>query len=97
MQAFTLRAEESSQQSERTPPLLDQGGFGGGADLRVAGLQAIRPVTYQVGVFGKTRRRWRLRRLGQRDCLAEASRDYHRESSSLHQRHRVALRDQLSP
>ena len=61
MQVFMLRAEESSQQRERTPPRLDQGGFGGCADLRVVGQEAICPVTYQGGVSGKTRLR-----LGQR-------------------------------
>ena len=61
MQVFMLRVEESSQQRERTPRPLDQGGFGGCADLRVVGQQAICPVTYQGGVSGKTRLR-----LGQR-------------------------------
>ena len=52
-----LRAEESSQQGERTPPRLDQGSFGGCADLRVVGQEAICPVIDQRGVRGKTRLR----------------------------------------
>ena len=44
-----VRAEESSQQRERTPPHLDQGGFGGCADLRVVGQEAICPVTTRAG------------------------------------------------
>ena len=61
MQVFMPRVEESSQQRQRTPRPFDQGGFGGCADLRVVGQQAICPVTYQGGVSGKTRLR-----LGQR-------------------------------
>ena len=57
MQVFMLRAEESSQHRERTPPHLDQGGLGGCADVRVVGQQAICPVTYQGGVSGNTRLR----------------------------------------
>ena len=52
-----LRAEESSQQWERTPPRLDQGSFGGCADLRVFRQEAICPVTDPGGVCGKTRLR----------------------------------------
>ena len=55
MQVFIVTGEESSQQRQRTPRPLDQGGFGGCADLRVVGQQAICPVTYQGGVSGKTR------------------------------------------
>ena len=44
MQVFMPRVEESSQQRQRTPRLFDQGGFGGCADLRVVGPQAICPV-----------------------------------------------------
>ena len=61
MQVFMLRPDESSQQRERTPPHLDQGGFGGCADLRVVVQEAIGPVLYQGWVSGKTRLR-----LGQR-------------------------------
>ena len=50
-----LRVEESSQQKERTPPQLDQGGFGVCADLWVVGQEATCPVTYNGGVAGKTR------------------------------------------
>ena len=73
MQVFMLRVEESSQQRQRTLRPLDQGGFGGCADLRVVGLQAIGPVMYQGRVSGKTRLRREQRRLGQCDRLAEAS------------------------
>ena len=69
-----LRAEQSSQQGERTPPCLDEGGLGGGADLRVAGLEAVCPVKHQGGSSGKTRLGGRQRRLGPCDCLAEAHR-----------------------
>ena len=44
MQVFMLRREESSQQRQRTRRPMDQGGFGGCADLRVVGLQASGPV-----------------------------------------------------
>src|SRR6185436_4635915 len=62
-QVFMVGVEESAQQREGTPGPLDQGGLGGCADLRVAGQQAIRPVTCQGGVSGKTsvRRKRRLR------------------------------------
>ena len=74
MEVFIVTGEESSQQRQRPLRPLDQDGFGGCADLWVAGLQAICPVIDQRGVTGKTRRRRRQRRLGQRDRLAEASR-----------------------
>ena len=37
MQVFIATVEESSQQRQRTPRPLDQGGFGGCPDLRVVG------------------------------------------------------------
>ena len=43
MQAFIVNDEESSQQWQRAPRPLDQCGFGGGADLRIVGQQAIGP------------------------------------------------------
>jgi len=55
MQAFIVSGKESSQQRERPPRPLNQGGFGSCADLRVVGQQAICPVLYQGGVLGKTR------------------------------------------
>src|SRR5262245_66325804 len=64
MQAFIATGEESSQQREGTPRPLDQGGFGGCADLRVSGQQATFPVKYQGGVSGKTRLRRKQRVLG---------------------------------
>jgi hypothetical protein len=68
-----LRAEESSQQRERTAPRLDQSGFGGCADLRVGGYEATGPVIDQGGVSGKTRLGWGQRCLGQCGGLTEAS------------------------
>ena len=44
MQVFIATVEESSQQRQRTPRPLDQGGFGDCPDLRVFGHQAICPV-----------------------------------------------------
>ena len=73
MEVFIVTGEESSQQRQRPLRPLDQGGFGGCADLRVVGQQAICPFTYQGGVSGKTRLGLRQRRLGQTDRLAEAS------------------------
>jgi len=55
MQVFIVSGKESSQQRERPPRPLDQGGFGSCADLRVVGQQAICPVLYQGWVSGKTR------------------------------------------
>jgi hypothetical protein len=49
MQAFIATVEESSQQREGTPRPLDQGGFGGCADLCVLGQKATFPVKYQGG------------------------------------------------
>ena len=57
MQVFMQRVEKSSEQRERTPRPFDQGGFGGCADLRVVGQQAIGPVTDRGGVSGRTRLR----------------------------------------
>src|SRR5262245_794391 len=64
MQVFNATVEESSQQREGTPRPLDQGGFGGCADLRVLGQQAPFPVKYQGRVSGKTRLRRKRRLLG---------------------------------
>jgi len=80
IQLFLLGVEESSQQRKRTLPPLDQGGFGGGADLGVVGEKAICPVTYQGGISGKTRLRLGQRGLGQCDRLAEAGRNDYCES-----------------
>ncbi len=55
MQVFIATVEESSQQRQRTPRPLDQGGFGGCPDLRVVGHHAICPVKHQGGVPGKIR------------------------------------------
>ena len=55
LQVFIAKVEESSQQEQRTFRSLDQGGFGGCADLRVVGLQAICPVKHRRGVRGKIR------------------------------------------
>ncbi len=90
VQVFMPSVEESSQQRQRTRRPLDQGGFGGCADLRVGGLQAIGPVTYRGGASGKTRLCRGQRRLGQRDRLAEASSKYDCESTLLQERHHVA-------
>jgi hypothetical protein len=84
MQVFALWVEESSQQRERTHRPLDEDGVGSCADLLVAGLQAICPVTYQVGVSGKTRLGRGQRRLGQRDRLAKASSKNYCESRFRH-------------
>ena len=51
MQVFMPRVEESSQQRQRTPRPFDQGGFGGCADLRVVGQQAICPVITRAGLW----------------------------------------------
>jgi hypothetical protein len=55
MQVFIRTVEESSQQRQRTPCPLDQGGFGDGPDLGVVGHQAIFPVRHPGGVAGKIR------------------------------------------
>jgi len=57
MQVVVVTREESSQQRQRTPRPFHQGGFGGCADLPVAGQQAMCPVTYQGGISGKTQLR----------------------------------------
>ena len=57
IQAFIATVEESSQQGQRTPRPLDQGGFGGGPDLRVVGHHAICPVKHR-------RSSWKVRTLG---------------------------------
>ena len=75
MQVFMLRAEQSSQQRERTASGLDEGGFGDCADLWVVGGKTTCPVKYQVWVFGKNRFRLRKRCLRDCDSLAEANRD----------------------
>ena len=51
MQVFMLEGEKSSQQRQRTPGSFDQSGFGGCADLRIVGQQAICPVTYRAGLL----------------------------------------------
>jgi hypothetical protein len=61
MKVFMLGSEESPQQRQRTLRALDQGGFGGGANLRVIGQQPICPVIDDGGVSGKTRLRRRQR------------------------------------
>ena len=61
MQVFMLEGRGIVSAKAANAAALDQGGFGGCADLRVVGQQAICPVTYQGGVSGKTRLR-----LGQR-------------------------------
>ena len=63
VQVFMPRVEEAFQQRHRTQRSLDQGGFGGGADLRVVGLQTICPFAYKSRISGKARRR-----RGQCDC-----------------------------
>ena len=53
MQVLIATAEELFQQGQRTIRALDQGGFSGCPDLRVAGRDAIGPVT--GGSLGKIR------------------------------------------
>ena len=53
MQVFIPRAEESSQQGQRTRRRLDQSGFGSRPDLRLSRHQAICPVTHRGGVRGQ--------------------------------------------
>ena len=47
IEIFIATVEETSQQRQRTPRPLDQGGFGHGPDLRVFGHQAICPVQHR--------------------------------------------------
>ena len=52
MQVFIVTVEESSQQRQRTPRPLDQGGASDRPDLRVFGHHAIFPVNHPGGVPG---------------------------------------------
>ena len=76
LQVFIV--EESSQQWQRTPRPLDQGGFGDGADLRVPGGQAIRPLQHHRGVRGKIRTLG-LARL--RECMQGVSERWYRQNT----------------
>ena len=55
MQVSIATVQESSQQGQRTPCPLDQGGFGGCPNLRVVGHHAICPVKRQGRIPGKIR------------------------------------------
>jgi hypothetical protein len=50
VQFLVVAREESSQQRQRTPGIMDQCSFGACADLRVAGRYAICPVTHRIGL-----------------------------------------------
>ncbi len=52
MQVFIATVEESSQQRQRTPRPLDQGGFGVRPDLRVVGYYA--DITRDVTRFSQS-------------------------------------------
>src|SRR5262249_17966140 len=85
VQVLVLGGEESSQQRERTLRSLDESGFGGCANLRIPGLQAIGPVTNESRARGETRWRPRRRWLRRCDRVPEAGHQHHGESESHHQ------------
>src|SRR4030095_3344130 len=71
MHVFILTVEESSQQRQRTPRPLDQGGFRARPDFRVFGHHTIFPVSHLGGVPGLIRTLGLARLRKWTRCLSE--------------------------